>query len=228
MSIRERFEQKLAGLRDDVLAMGSAVGEQLEVAMTSLYNLNVDLARQVYVMDLAVNKARFDIEEKAFALIVTQQPAAGDLRAIVAVMNMIVDLERMGDHAKGVAKVVTYIYNNPARKPPPQLKQMGEMVTSMLRQTMNAYANNNVELARFVAKQDDEIDQMYGMVFSQVMAAMAKTKKAAKVETNYEFLRVARELERFGDLSTNIAERVVYRVTGSFDEINRDMENSEK
>jgi phosphate transport system protein len=222
--MRERFERKLNELRDDILKMGSMVEEELKLALRALEALDTNLACQVFDADTAVNAMRFSIEEKCFELIVTQQPAAGDLRAIVAVMNMIVDLERMGDQAKGIAKVISHmVVKYPNRSQPPELEQMGDMVGIMLRQSMTAYAHNNVDLAELVASQDDEVDRLYARVFTQIMEQMAQTKNPDKVEASYEILRAARELERFGDLATNIAERVIYRVTGKLHEVNVDL-----
>jgi phosphate transport system protein len=222
MPMRERFERKLTELRDDILTMGSMVDEELMLALTALKSLDTDLALQVYDADKAVNAKRFAIEEECFALIVTQQPAARDLRAIVAVMNMIVDLERMGDQAKGIAKVIPHMMQFPDQVQPAELQQMGDMVGLMLRQSMTAYAHNNVDLAKLVTKQDDEVDKLYAQLFTQIMKQMADTGNPDKVEASYEILRAARELERYGDLATNIAERVIYVATGSLHEANVD------
>ena len=222
MAMRERFERKLSELRDDILRMGSMVEEELKLALRALDELDLDLARQVFDADQKVNAMRFSIEEKCFALIVTQQPAAGDLRAIVAVMNMIVDLERMGDQAKGIAKVIPHLKQFANRPRPPQIKQMGDMVGTMLHDSMTAYAQANVDLARLVADRDDEVDKYYAQIFTRIMEQIAETKSQDQVETSYEILRAARELERFGDLATNIAERVIYRVTGNLHETNTD------
>jgi len=226
MGIRRHFEEQLDELRQDVLRMGGMVEQELGLAMTALETLDTELARQVFVADNEVNARRFGIEDKCFALIVTQQPAARDLRAIVSVMNMIVDLERMGDQAKGIAKVVPYMLHSPDIPRPEELKQMGALVGKMLNQTLTAYAHDNVDLAREVAKQDDEIDALYAKVFASVMVHMAQMDSSDKIEASYEALRAARELERFGDLVTNIAERVVYMVTGTFYEMNVDRDDS--
>ncbi len=222
MIIRQRFERQLNELRENVLKMGSMVEEELHLAMAALDDLDTTQAKEVFSADDAVNALRFEIEEKCFALIVTQQPAARDLRAIVTVMNMIVDLERMGDQAKGIAKVVPHMVQSRDIPRPAELKQMGELVARMLNQTMTAYAHDNADLALQVAKQDDLVDGLYGKVFSQIMTHMAEQRSPDKIEATYEVLRAARELERFGDLATNIAERVVYMVTGRFEEINVD------
>lgn len=220
--MRERFERKLNELRDDTLGMGSMVDEELKLALTALDTLDVELAQQVYEADKAVNETRFSVEEKCFSLIVTQQPAARDLRSIVAVMNMIVDLERMGDQTKGIVKVIPHLLKYPDHPRPTELKLMGEKVSHMLQQAMMAYAHNDVETAKQVVEQDDEVDKLYARVFAFIIEAMAQTQKPHKVEAAYEILRVGRELERFGDLATNIAERVIYRVEGWMEELNVD------
>jgi len=220
--MRERFERKLGELRDEILKMGSVIDEELKLAMQALANLDTNLASQVHEVDQAVNEMRFNIEEECFALIVTQQPAARDLRAIVAVMNMIVDLERMGDQAKGIAKLIPHLVKAPPRSQPSELKQMGNMVGTMLRQSMTAYAHKNIDLAKLVTTQDDEVDRLYAQLFTQIMQQMAETGSPDKVESRYELLRAARELERFGDLATNVAERVIYIVTGHLHETNVD------
>ncbi len=220
MQPRAHFDRMLGELRDEILLMGSRVEEELGLALEALDELSVEKAKEVRALDKGINQARYDIEEKCFTLIVTQQPAARDLRTVVTAMNMIVDLERMGDQAKGIAKVIPHLLKNPDQTRPPALRQMGVMVGKMLNQVMIAYANSNVDMARLVAKQDDEVDALYARVFTAIMDRMAETKNPDKVEAAYELLRVARELERFGDLATNIAERTIYLVTGSLEEVN--------
>ncbi|MCG3211973.1 MAG: Phosphate-specific transport system accessory protein PhoU [Anaerolineae bacterium] len=222
MVMRERFERELNELRADILKMGDMVDDELKLALRALETLDVSLAKQVQLADKQVNQTRFDLENKCTTLIVTQQPAARDLRSIIAAMNMIVDIERMGDQAKGIAKVIPHMLQHPDSPRPAELRQMGSMVSQMLRQAMTAYAHHNADLAEAVSKQDDEVDRLYAQVFTQIMEHMAHAKDTHHVEACYEVLRSARELERFGDLATNIAERVVYMVTGSLHETNVD------
>ena len=224
--MRERFHRQLTKLRDDILKMGSMVEEELHLALDAFEKLDLVMAQQVFDADKAVNAARYDIEGKCFTLIVTQQPAAGDLRSIVAVMNMIVDLERMGDQTKGIAKIVRrfHKHGNMANRPT-ELGLMGKMVGHMLHDSLTAYAEENVERARLVVHQDDEVDKYYAQAFTKIMAQMAESESPDKVEANYEVLRTARELERFGDLATNIAERVIYLVTGSIHDQNLDQDD---
>jgi phosphate transport system protein len=223
MTLRAHFERKLNELRDEILRMGSLVEEQLQLALTALVALDADMAKQVVVADVAVNRTRFDIEEKCFSLIVTQQPAARDLRTIITAMNIIVDLERMGDQAKGIAKAIPRLIATPNQAHPPELQQMGELVGKMLGQVMIAFAHNNTDLARIIARQDDEVDALYASAFARVMGQMAEAGSPEKAEAAYELLRVARELERFGDLVTNVGERIIYMETGTLEEINVDL-----
>jgi phosphate transport system protein len=223
-SVRAHFDRKLNDLRDGILLMGSRVEEEMKLALEALATLNIDKANEVYAADRIVNRMRFEIEEQCFSLIVTQQPAARDLRTIMTAMNIIVDLERMGDQAKGIAKVIPHLIRHPLLDRPPELKQMGDLVSRMLNQVLLAYSRVNVDLARVIAHQDDEVDMLYAQVFSKIMVQMAHTNSPEQIEASYELLRVARELERFGDLATNIAERIVYLVTGTLEEINVDPE----
>jgi phosphate transport system protein len=219
---RERFVQQLKGLQSDVLQMGKMVEDEMLLALRALEQLDPKLAQQVHLADDAVNKLRFETEEKCFTVIVTQQPAASDLRAVVSVMNMIVDLERMGDQAKGIAKVIPHLQQQPKQVSLPELKQMGDLVLNMLRQSMQAYSSENVTQARIVTDQDKEVDDLYSRVFAKLINQMADDNLAEEIAASYERLRVARELERFGDLATNIAERVIYRVTGQMKEMSTD------
>ncbi len=218
MQIRERFDKKLNELRNDILNMESMVENELQVALKALDTLDTELARQVSGLDKAVNASRYAIEADCLELIATQQPTASDLRAIITVMNMTVDLERMGDQTKGVAKVIPHIKKYPTDLHLPELKAMGDTVLAMLRQTVVAYTTNNIELARSIIKQDNDVDELYASLFPQIMAHMASNNEVEKVEATYEVLRVARELERFGDLVANIADRLIYLATGNLHE----------
>lgn len=222
MTLRTHFERKLQELRDEILHMGRLVEEELRLALAAFVALDVEQGKAVAIADREVNKARFAIEEKCFALIVTQQPAARDLRAIITAMNIIVDLERMGDQAKGIAKTIPRLGEISPQAPLAELQQMGDLVSKMLSQVLIAYAHTNTDLARIIARQDDEVDALYAQVFSRIMAQMAVTSSSEKVESAYELLRVARELERFGDLVTNVSERIIYQETGTLEEINVD------
>ena len=219
MSIRHHFDQQLDALRDQILLMGSRVQDELVLALDALTTLDPEKAKAVAAADQVVNEMRFSVEE-GFTLIATQQPAARDLRTIIAAMNVIVDLERMGDQAKGIAKVVPVLRKNPGQEMPGELRQMGSLVQQMLDDAMRAYASSDADLARDVAGRDHVVDALYGKVFTKILQQMAVAATAERAEPIYDTLRVARELERFGDLATNVAERIIYLVTGAHVDMN--------
>jgi len=220
--MRNRFDRKLTEMRTNILKMGDMVYDELQTALTALETLDTDLASQVFEADNAVNQMRFLLEENCTLLIVTQQPAARDLRAIIAALSIVVDLERMGDKAKSIAKNVPHIVKFPSRPQPVELKQMAGMAGKMLRDCMTAYAQDDVDMARSVAARDDEVDRLYGQIFKQIIGHLAGAENPDRIEATYEVLRTARDLERFGDYTTNIAERVIYAVTGTLTEVNTD------
>lgn len=218
MSPREQFDRELKALRDDVIKMGLQVSNQLDLALQALDSLDITLAKQVMELDLQVNAARFSIEDACFKLIVTQQPAARDLRAIFAAINIIVDLERAGDKAKDIANTVPQVTKVPKHLRP-ELTQMGELVRKMLSECIEAYGDNNVELAKQVSSQAEELDGLFARVIEQTLDDFAKETKEKKVTATFGVLRAAQHLERVGDLATNVAERIVYIATGSLREM---------
>lgn len=219
MAPREQFDRELKDLRDSVIRMGLLVDDHLKMALKAFDTLDTELAKQVIVFDQKVNTSRFSIEEACFKLIVTQQPAARDLRAIIAAMNIIVDLERIGDKAKDIAHTIGPILEKPNLLRPPELSRMGGLVRSMVQQCMQAYGDNSVELARLVADQAKELDTLSAEVLDQTIEHIVKAKKERKVTASFGVLRAAQHLDRVGDLAINVAERVIYIGTGSVQEM---------
>ena len=220
MSLRKIFDQRLNQLRTAILTMGELVGEEMTLAMEALEKKDIDLAQQVFAMDDRINAMRYKNERIALLLISTQQPMAKDARFILASLFMNVILERMGDKAKSIAKAIPHILLRPNLTIPPELGEMADRGQQMLRDAMQAYATEDVELALKVAHIDDDVDQLYGETFFSVLGRLAKTKKQDKVEAIYELMRIARDLERFADYATDLAERVDFMVTGQLADIN--------
>lgn len=220
MSIRDRFARELDDLRTDILAMSRLVDDEMALAMDALTDLDLTKATAVFALDERVNATRFAIEEHCIVLIGTQQPMASDLRCVVTAMNIIVDLERMGDHAKGIAKVIPHMLAYQQIELPGELGEMAGLARGMLGEVMSAYEQGNAGLAAAITRQDDVIDALYAQVFKGIMVRLAQSNDVGQVEATYETLRVARELERFGDLATNICERVIYGMTGAMRETN--------
>jgi phosphate transport system protein len=214
---RESFHRHLHELQDELLVMGSMVEKALERAMEALKNRDLELARQVIADDAKVNQKRFDIEEKCVELIVTQQPMASDLRIIIAVLNIIVDLERIADHAEGNAKIAVMIGNEPPLKPLIDLPRMSQKTGEMLRRSLDAFINRDAEAARRICDEDDEVDNLYDQVFRELLTFMAEDSKTITRATR--LIWVGHNLERSADRVTNICERVIYVVTGKMEEI---------
>lgn len=211
---REYFDAVLEELRDEIITMGSYVSEELRYALTALEDLDEAQAAHVSTLDRQVNQIRFKIEERCFMIVATQAPAAGDLRLIFAAVAMSVDLERMGDQAKGIAKLIPDLRTQPSLVHPVELRQMGTAAGEMLADALRAFAEADTPLAQLVAQRDTEVDALYANVFTQIMYMLAQTTDQARVRVVYELLRVARELERFADLVENFAERSIYIYTG--------------
>ena len=220
--MRNHFDQQLHELRNAVLMLGSQVGEELATAMIAYETLDLAQAEGIIPFDRRINAQRFRIEEDCVGLIVMQQPAARDLRAILTALHMTVDLERMGDQAKRIVKTIPYIQQQPLQVRPATILEMASKVRAMHEQAMKAYADDDVDLARSVGKQDDGVDELYASVFKTQMEQIATSREVDTTEAAYEVLRLAGALERCGDLATNLAERVVYFVTGEIEELNVD------
>jgi phosphate transport system protein len=214
---RESFHRHLHELQDELLVMGSMVEKALERAMEALKNRDLGLARQVIADDVKINQKRFDIEEKCVELIVTQQPMASDLRIIIAVLNIIVDLERIADHAEGNAKIAVMIGNEPPLKPLIDLPRMNQKTVDMLRRSLDAFINRDAEAARRIVDEDDEVDNLYDQVFRELLTFMAEDGRTITRATR--LIWVGHNLERSADRVTNICERVIYVVTGKMEEI---------
>ncbi|MBN1680233.1 MAG: phosphate signaling complex protein PhoU [Anaerolineae bacterium] len=219
---RRYFDQELDRLHNRVVEMGQLVETELQQALQALKTLDKGLAKQVIESDQEVNATRFSIEDDCFKLIATQQPLAGDLRLIIAVMNIIVDLEQIGDKAKDIAATIRQVKRFQKTEKPSELYTMGELVSTMLKQSIQAYAEADIELAKQVASREVEVDQMLDVVVNDVIERMAKEKKEKKVTVSVGILGVAQHLERIGDLITNVVERIIYIATGSVQEIDVD------
>ncbi len=214
---RTSFERHLHDLQDDVLVLGSMAEKATYRSMEALKNRDLELAKQIIADDDEIDRKRFDIEEKCIELIVTQQPVASDLRIIVAVLNIIIDLERIGDHAEGVAKIAIMIGNEPPLKPLIDLPRMAQKTGDMLRRSLDAFVNRDAEAARQIAKEDDEIDALYNQVFRELLTYMVEDPRTITRATR--LIWVAHNLERSADRVTNICERVVFVITGKMEEI---------
>ena len=216
MEIRTAFHKKLREIQDDVLAMGSMVEKAISRSIEALKKRDLTMANQIIADDLKINEKRFNIEEKCIQLIATQQPMAGDLRTIICVLNVISELERIGDHAEGIAKIVVMIGDEPPLKPLIDIPRMAKKTIGMLHRSLDAFINCDVDAARQIMAEDDEVDNLYEQVFRELIVIMVEDPKTITRATR--LLWVAHNLERSADRVTNICERVVFSVTGKMEE----------
>jgi phosphate transport system protein len=218
MEIRTAFHKRLREIQDDILIMGSMVTKATMLAIEALQNRDLAIAKQIIADDDKINRKRFDIEEKCIQLIATQQPMASDLRTIVAVLNIITELERIGDYAAGNAKIAIMIGNEPPLKPLIDIPRMAEKTVDMLNRSLKAFIDHDVEAARKISAEDDFIDNLYDQVFRELLTFMAEDPKTITRATR--LIWVTHNLERSADRVTNICERIVFMVTGKMEESN--------
>jgi phosphate transport system protein len=216
---RGAFDQRLIEIRDNLLRMGQLLDGAIDRSMTALRKQDQTLARQVISDDTVINNLRFTVEEECLTLIATQQPMASDLRVIVAAMNLVNDMERMADHATGIAKTVLRMGNEPLLKPLVDLPRMAEMTRDMLKRSLDAFLARDTAAARAIANEDDNIDHLYKSIFDELLAIMARD--PSTIQRGTYLLWCAHNLERIGDRVTNIAERVIFMTEGTMQELNR-------
>lgn len=218
--LRRTFDQELQRIQDDVLALGSMVEEALVQSVATLKARDFDGSKRLIAADRAINKKRYAIEEEALILIATQQPMAGDMRLLAAVLEIAGELERMGDYAKGIARINLMIGEQPLVKPLIDLPLMAQRVSEMLHGALQAFARRDVELARSIPAGDDEIDGLYRQVYRELLTYIMQDPTV--IEQANQLLWVAHNLERAADRVINLCERVVYTVTGELVELSAD------
>lgn len=217
-SLRAAYDRAFAKIQDDILKMGTMVDQAIFNSVEALKNRDQVRAQEVIDADEHINDLRFTVEEAVLALIATQQPAASDLRAVVAAMNIVVEMERMADHASGIAKTVILMGDEPLLKPLIDIPRMADLSRQMLSDCLQAYIDRKAGKAKDIAMQDDEMDRYYKAVFDELVEIMAD--KPDSVERATYLLWCAHNLERISDRVTNIAERVVFVNTGDMEELN--------
>lgn len=214
---RTHYEKQLQSLQDELLVLGSMVSKALLDSLDILKRQDLDAARQLIASDRDVNRKRFKIEDNCLTLIATQQPMARDMRLLAAVLEISSELERIGDYAKGIARITLYIGKQPLVKPLVHLPQMCTIVVEMLRGSLDAFVSQDVTAARQIPKRDDEVDDLYNTVNRELIQIIMANPSSID---NANYLSwAAHNLERAADRTTNICERIIYTVTGELVEI---------
>lgn len=215
--MREHYQQELNRLNDELYLLGNMVSIALRESVEALKSHNQELATQIIVNDRLVNSKRYRIEEDCLILMATQAPMARDLRFLAGVMEIGSELERIGDYAKGIARITQYIGRVPHVKPLTHIPQMCELSLDMLRRSLDAFVNNDVNTARQIPREDDQVDALYNTVNKELIDIIVQDPR--KVDNANYLSWVAHNLERSADRVTNICERVIYTVTGELIEL---------
>ena len=214
--MRKTFEIEIQQLLDEVLLLGSMVESAILNSVDALKKRDLDASHQLYAMDQQVNAHRYEIEEKVMITIATQQPAARDLRLLASILEVAGELERMGDYAKGIAKVSILLGDQPLLKPLVDIPLMAKKCADMLHRSLVAFINEDAEAARLIPPEDDEVDELYNQVYRDLMTYVMADAKS--IEPANRLLWVAHNLERVSDRVTNICERTIFICTGQMHE----------
>ena len=215
--LRKTFETEIQQVKDDVLVLGSMVEQAILGSVEALKKRDIKASEKIFVQDREINAKRFEIESKLMILIATQQPMARDLRILASTLEIISELERMGDYAKGIANINIRMGDAPLIKPLIDVPRMANKGVDMLHRALTAFINEDVETAKSIPVEDDEVDALYNQVYRELMTFVIADPKM--IERANWLLWVAHNLERFADRVTNICERTVFIATGEMKEI---------
>lgn len=214
---REKFSHALDALNQGVLELGSMVDKALGQSIQALVNRDMDLAHQVITHDQVINQKRFDLELAALDIIAMQQPMARDLRFVMATTIIAIELERMGDYARGIAEITVRIGHTPPIKPLIDIPKMATLASAMLHEALDAFTKRDAQLARAIPKRDDDVDLLNERVYRELVALMSRDPDTVTRAT--WLLWISHNIERLADRVTNVAERVVFMVTGELSEM---------
>jgi len=214
---RETLDRQINELFDEVLVMGSMVEDAIIDSVESLKKRDIESARRIYYGDQLINEKRYEIENKCLTTIATQQPMATDLRIMAAIMEIITELERIGDYAKGIARINMLMSDEPLVKPLIDIPRMAELGLNMLKRALDAFVNQDAEAARNIPKEDDIVDALYNQVYRELLTYMIAD--PGTIDRSNYLIWVAHNLERMSDRVTNICERIVFVVTGDILEL---------
>lgn len=209
---RETLERKLNELQDEVLLLGSMVEQATLQSVRTLKDRNLKASEELYEADQKINDKRFEIEENTLTLIATQQPMARDLRIMAAILEVITELERMGDYAKGICRININLGAESRLKVPDELSTMADVGVDMLHRALEAFVTANAEAAREIPSEDDKVDELFNAVHADILHMMVS--EPDNIAEINQMLWACHNLERLADRVTNICERTVFVATG--------------
>jgi phosphate transport system protein len=215
--LRKTFENEIQQLKDEILVLGSMVEQSVLDSVEALKKRDIEASKKLVELDEQVNTKRFELENQVMIVIATQQPMAHDLRLLASILEVIGELERMGDYSKGISVINIRMADQPLLKPLVDLPRMAQIGTSMLHRALTAFVNEDAEAARTIPREDDEVDDLYDQIYRELMTYVMADPR--NIERSNWLLWAAHNLERFADRVTNICERTVFIVTGELVEI---------
>jgi phosphate transport system protein len=218
MNTRANFDRELLQLREKVLQLGALARAAVTGAMQALVEGDPDLAHEVIAADVNINRLRYDIETECYAPLAMEQPIPRDLRIVSSALMVNVDLERIGDHGKKIARIYLRMLDDPRPIPTGDIPHLREIALTMLDRALRAMTGNDVAEARAVCKTDDEADALYKQAFNVAISHMLENPRLIPAGTH--LIQLAHELERVADRATNVAERVIYTVAGELVDLN--------
>jgi len=219
MEPRHHFDRELQGLYEDILRMGSLVEEAISKSVTALATRDTELARAVIAADAEVDQLQILIEDDAMGIISREQPVATDLRELVTATKIVGDLERMGDHARHIAKAVIDIPPEVVDVALESIEKMAKLGVGMIHDSLTAFAEQDAEAARQISDRDDEVDAIHKQLYQKLLATMKDNPEW--IQHGAKLLFLSRYLERLGDHVTNMCEWVVFAKTGAHVELNK-------
>lgn len=210
--MRNRFDKELDLLNNELIEMGSLVERAIENAVKTLITKDVEIAKKVIKSDNEIDNMEKTIENRCFKMLLQQQPVAGDLRLISSALKMITDLERIGDQAQDIAEITLLVANEIYIKDITHLPQMANATIKMVGESIDAFVNKDIVLAKEVIEYDDVVDDLFNIIKDELIVLIRENVKNGEQAIN--FLMIAKYLERIGDHAQNIAEWVVFSITG--------------
>ena len=215
--LRKTFENEIQQLKDEIIVLGSMVEQSVLDSVEALKKRDLEASKKIIELDSQINAKRFALENQVMILIATQQPMAHDLRLLASILEVISELERMGDYAKGIGVINIRMGEQALLKPLVDLPRMAKIGTNMLHRALTAFVNEDAEAARTIPSDDDQVDDLYNQIYRELMTFVMEDPK--NIERANWLLWAAHNLERFADRVTNICERTVFIVTGEIKEI---------
>ncbi len=222
---RETLDTKIRELNDSILELGSIVEQAILGSVNALQERDLESAKIIYDGDQAINHKRYEIERKALITVATQQPMATDLRRLSSIIDIAGELERIGDYAKGIARIVMRLGDHPPLKQLVNIPQMAQLTADMLHRAIGAFINLDEEGGLTIPKEDDQVDVLYNLVYQELLELMIEDRENIDRATFH--LWVAHNLERAADRVTNICERIIFTTSGELIEFDRSDDESD-